>query len=44
MRTEVTVNLFNAIQYLKRDANGTYIEVAVKPYLKGVLVKKQYNK
>ena len=42
LATETTVNLFNSSRPILKDSKGRYIELAVKPHLFGVLVKKKY--
>ncbi len=38
-----TVELFNSVRPVKIDRNGKkYLEIAVKPHLCGVLVRKEY--
>jgi len=42
MATEITVQLFNSVRPHKKDKKGTYLLTAIKPYLNGVIVEKQY--
>jgi hypothetical protein len=42
LATQTTVNLFNSIRTINKDSKGSFILVAVKPHLFGVLAEKQY--
>lgn len=42
MFTQTTVDLFNSVRPILKDAKGSYIEFAVKAHLLGVLVEKRY--
>ena len=42
LATQTTVNLFNSSRPINKDNKGSFILVAVKPHLFGVLTEKQY--
>lgn len=43
LSTQVTVALFNTVRSIETDSKGRkYIEVAIKPHLFGVLVRREY--
>jgi hypothetical protein len=40
--TKTTVALFNSCRKVEKDEKGYFLTTAVKPFLNGVIVEKQY--